>query len=223
MAKTSAIDAIQPAIELTKRRLFNPAQYSMWWRIAFLGVFSGELSGGGGNFHGGIPSHTTHANQFARPETGTIIAIALFAFAVFLVCLLLFTYIASVLRFVLFDAVLTGRHRIREGWRMWRDRALPYFRLQVLTFFGLLAGLVVLVGVPCGVLYKNGVFASKHWTPEYVLLAVVAVLLAVAWVVAVALFVTLSKDFVLPMMALEGIDYDEGWRRFCREVNRDDS
>jgi hypothetical protein len=216
MSKTSAIDAIQPAIELTKQRLFNPARYSMWWRIALLGVFSGELSGGGGNFHGGggIPSHATHSHHFARPEIGTIIVAALMIMAVSLVLLLLFTYIASILRFVLFDAVLTGRHHIRAGWRMWRERALPYFRLQILIFFGLFAGLLILVGVPCGVLYRNGVFASHHWTPENVFLAVVAGLLAVAWIITVALFVTLSKDFVLPMMALEGLDYDEGWQRF---------
>jgi hypothetical protein len=214
VTKTSAIDAIQPAIELTKQRLFNPARYSMWWRIAFLGVFSGELSSGGGHFNGGIPSHTTHSHQLVRPDIHIIIGTLLVAAVVALVVMLLFTYVASILRFVLFDAVLTGRHRIREGWRMWRERALPFFRLQILIFFGLFAGLIVLVGVPCGMLYKNGVFTNKHWTPENVLMIVGAVLLAIAWVVTVAVFVTLSKDFVLPMMALEGVDYDQGWQRF---------
>lgn len=215
MPKTSAIDAIQPAIELTKQRLFNPARYSMWWRIALLGVFSGELSGGGGNFHGGgFHAPATHSHHFGRPEIGAIIAAALIIAAIALVCVIVFTYISSILRFVLFDAALTGRHRIRAGWRMWRERALPYFRLQILIFFGLFAGLIILVGVPSGVLYRNGVFGGHHWTPENVFLVVVAALLAVAWIVTVALFVTLSKDFVLPMMALEGLDYDEAWQRF---------
>jgi hypothetical protein len=144
---------------------------------------------------------------------GAIIAAVLIIAGVSLVLLLLFTYIASILRFVLFDATLTGRHRIREGWRMWRERALPYFRLQILTFIGFFGGLLILVGVPCGLFYRTGVFTSHHWTPEHVMLAVVAALLGVAWVISVALFVTLSKDFVLPMMALEGIDWDEGWHR----------
>jgi hypothetical protein len=219
LSPLAAIDCIQPAIELTKQRLFRPVKYSMWWRIAFLGVFSGEMSGGNGfHFNSMMPSAPSHAHQFAT-NPGMIVALALSLAALGLALILAFMYISSVLRFVLFDAVLNGRYRIREGWRMWRERAIPYFRLQVLTFVTLLVGLVILIGTPLGVIYSRGVFQTKHWDADSILIAVVGGLLAMVWLLGAALFVTLSKDFVLPMMALEGVDYDEGWRRLLHMMS----
>ena len=213
MAHLSAIDSIQPAIELTKQRLFRPAKYSMWWRIAFLGIFSGEMSSGNGfHFNTMLPSSPSNANHFAA-SPGTIIAFVLSLSALALVLILALMYASSVLRFVLFDAVLNGRYRIREGWRMWRERAIPYFRLQVLTFVALLVGLVIFIGTPLGVIFSRGAFQLKHWDADSILIAVIGGLLALVWLLCAATFVTLSKDFVLPMMALEGVNYDEGWRR----------
>jgi hypothetical protein len=142
-----------------------------------------------------------------------IVALVLSLAALGLALILALMYISSVLRFILFDAVLNGRYRIRAGWRMWRERAIPYFRLQVLTFVTMLVGLVILVGTTLGMLYSRGVFQTKHWDANSILIAVIGGLLAMVWLFGAALFVTLSKDFVLPMMALEGVDYDEGWRR----------
>jgi len=213
VAHLSAIDSIQPAIELTKQRLFRPAMYSMWWRIAFLGIFSGEMSSGNGfHFNSMVPTAPSHANHFAS-NPGSIVALVLSLMALGLALILAFMYISSVLRFVLFDAVLNGRYRIREGWRMWRERALPYFRLQVLTFVTLLVGLAILIGTPVGVIFSRGVFQTKQWDANSILIAVAGGLLALVWLLCAAVFVTLSKDFVLPMMALEGVNYDEGWRR----------
>jgi hypothetical protein len=213
LANLSAIDSIQPAIELTKQRLFRPAKYSMWWRIAFLGIFSGETSSGNGfHFNGALPSAPSSANHFAA-SGGTIVAFALSLSVLALVLILLLMYVSSVLRFVLFDAVLNGRYRIRAGWRMWRERALPYFRLQVLTFVTLLVGLAIFIGIPLGVIYSRGEFQIRHWDAQSILIGVIGGVLALIWLLCAAVFVTLSKDFVLPMMALEGVNYEEGWRR----------
>jgi hypothetical protein len=212
LANLSAIDCIQPAIELTKQRLFRPVKYSMWWRIAFLGIFSGEMSSGNG-FNLNTFNHASgNANHFAI-NPGTMVALVLSLAALGLALILALMYISSVLRFVLFDAVLNGRYRIREGWRMWRERAIPYFRLQVLTFVTLLVGLVIFIGTPLGVIFSRGVFQTKQWDANSIIIAVIGGLLAMAWLFGAGLFVTLSKDFVLPMMALEGVNYDEGWRR----------
>ncbi len=154
-----------------------------------------------------------NANHFAHADIGLIIGLALALGALFIALILFFTYIASVLRFVLFDAVLTGRYRIREGWRMWRERALPYFRLQLLVVASVVVGLIVIVGIPAGIVFLRGGFAGKSWPPSTILVMVAAALLAIVWIIAIAIFMTLAKDFMLPMMALEGLDYDESWRR----------
>jgi len=212
MAPLSAIDAIAPAIELTRQRLFSPARYGMWWRIALLGIFSGETSSGG-NFNFRFPAGQPHTNHLMAGNPGYILAAVLIAATAAIVLFLLLTYIASVLRFVLFDAALTGRYRIREGWSRWRERSLSYFRLQLLIFVAFIVGLVISAGVPGGFAALRVLAAHKTWDATSVSLVVAAVLLTVAWIIGIAVFAVFSKDFVLPMMFLEGVDYHEGWSR----------
>jgi len=48
----SAVDAIYPAIEHTKKQLFQPFRLGQWTRLALVGLLAGELgSGGGCNTH----------------------------------------------------------------------------------------------------------------------------------------------------------------------------
>ena len=44
----SAVDAISPAIEHTKRQLLQPFRFGQWMRLAVVGLLAGELSSGGG-------------------------------------------------------------------------------------------------------------------------------------------------------------------------------
>src|SRR5205807_7198165 len=44
----SAIDAISPAFEHTKRQLTQPFRFGQWIRLALVGLLAGELSSGGG-------------------------------------------------------------------------------------------------------------------------------------------------------------------------------
>ena len=53
-------------------------------------------------------------------------------------------YVSSVARFMLFDAVATGRQRLREGWKRWHSHGFRYFLFQLLmivlslTVFGVM-------------------------------------------------------------------------------------
>ena len=185
----------------------------MWWRFAFLGLFSGEMSNGGAHFNFSVPQMPSNSNHLLRPEAAYILPLVLVAGAIIIALFLAITYIASVLRFVLFDAVLSGRHRIREGWRMWRERAIPYFRLQLLLLLAFIVGIAVTAGIPVGLIWMRTGFTKARWDTDATLLAICAVLLTIGWIVCVAVASVMSKDFVLPMMALEGVGYAEGWSR----------
>ena len=43
----SAVDAISPAFEHTKRQLFQPFRIGQWVRLALVGLLAGELGSGG--------------------------------------------------------------------------------------------------------------------------------------------------------------------------------
>jgi len=53
LGPVTAIQAMTPAFERTKKQLFQPFRFSHWWRLALTSLLAGEL-GSGGNW-GNIP------------------------------------------------------------------------------------------------------------------------------------------------------------------------
>src|ERR1041385_4928277 len=122
-APLNAVDAITPAWNRSFELMFKPWRWSFWWRMAFLAFMTGEVSGGG-NFN--IPAdwntRTRGGHDFlAGPDPFSGLGPLAIAVIVLLglVFVLVFMYFGCVFRFVLFDAVLTGRHRLREGFGRW--------------------------------------------------------------------------------------------------------
>src|SRR5262245_27359475 len=154
----SAVDAISPAINRAKNQLFAPFRPGFWWRMAVLAFFTGELSGGGINFPSGgfdwpkQPDQDGTNNFVSIPFDWNAVMQALpwlLALALLVtIFLLVFLYIHSVLRFVLFDSVVTGQCSLQQGWRRRRGNGAQYFAwLMIFQFFAFLA-LVILVGLP---------------------------------------------------------------------------
>jgi hypothetical protein len=151
--------------------IFKPFRFAVWWRIAILGLVTGEISCGA-NFHFPtsftVPADASNATRFSGkpefpwsapwislPHSFAWIAACLL---VITVLILLFMYVSSVLRFVLFDTVLmrtspteTWHRCIREGWRRWKDRGLMFLSWQIafaviaLLFYALVVGVPILL------------------------------------------------------------------------------
>lgn len=139
--------------------------------------------------------------------------IALLVVAV-LVLWVLFIYVNSVMRFVLFDSVVAKRCEIRQYWNRRQMPGLRYFAWQLLLFVTMLAGLTILVGIPALFALALGWLkqSSQHMVPLIlggVLLFFMVMMFVILWLV-VHVF---SKDFVVPQMALEDIGALEAWRR----------
>jgi hypothetical protein len=223
----SAIDAINPAFEHTKRQLFQPFRFGQWWRLALVGLLAGELGSGGfkvpnfSNFNFPRRPGTEHflAPGFASPDFGglnpVLIAglVAVLVIAVFVLGILLM-YISSVMRFILFDSVLAKECHIREGWSRRHAPGFRYFLWKLLYMLALLGGLIVLVGIPAGLGLAVGWFndPKQHMVP--LVLAGIAVFFAlIIFLIGMSVFYVLTKDFVVPQMALENIGAMEGWSR----------
>jgi hypothetical protein len=212
----SAVDTVSLAFEHTKRQLFQPFRFGQWTRLAFVGLLAGELgSGGKPNFNPG-PSGSAHPAGLGFPKIDPAILVALIATIAItaLILFVVFLYISSVMRFVLFDSVLKKECHIREGWNRRQGIAWPYFLWQIGFTLVTFAVAIVLFGIPALFAYTAGWFRSpKEHIAGLVLGGVVVVCLFLAFCIVVAVVHVMTKDFVVPQMALEGIGPIEAWRR----------
>lgn len=222
-ASLSAIDAIAPAFNRTKRQLFQPFRFAVWARMALIALATGEFysSSGWGGFHYTMPSSRRNPSYIFQSAVqphweylkrylpwiilGTVLLFGL-AF--------LWAYIASVFRFILFDSVLTDRCAIKEQWREWSPQGFRFFLwkiclgLGVLLALGMLAGAVILLLVTTGAYLNLG-----HHIALLILGGVLAFLLLVGLMIVAALIGLFARDFVVPVMALENVGVIDGWRR----------
>lgn len=216
----SAVDVVSPAFQRTKNLLFKPFRFAMWWRVAIISLLAGEISGSGGgpaNFQ--IPANTRGQQggdhflaQSLPPAQLALIVTVVVAAALLLFILLIL--LNSVFRFLLFDVIVTGRYRIREGWRRWFADGARFFWWQAGVTLAMLLALSLLVGVPVLLAWRAGVFRepSQH-VALLVLGGILLFVLLVLLFVTGALVAVFSKDFLVPLMALEKVGPIDGWRR----------
>lgn len=219
----SAVDAINPAFRHAKQQLIQPFRFGQWVRLAFVGLLAGEMgSGGGCNFsvtstHQGRGSEHLLSADFPPGLTqhpalliGSIALLVVVGFGLFA----LFLYINSVMRFILFDSVVARKCHIRKGWADRRQHGRRFFVWQILFTLASLAGFAILIGVPLALAWTFGWLGnpSEHVLP-LVLGGIALFFLLIALAALLAVVHVMTKDFVVPQMALENISALEGWRR----------
>ena len=231
----SAIDAISPAFQHAKKQLIQPFRFWQWTRLAFVGLLAGELGSSGGcnvpsNFQmphtrGDGSDKFLNAGVWQKiPELWhghpALIAGLITAFVVFSVVFwLLFMYLSSRMRFVLFDSVVAKECHIREYWRRRRAPGLRYFVWKLLFALCSFAVLVILVGIPLGLAWVAGWLRDpgQHVLP-LVLGGIPLFFLLMAVFICTAVIHVMTKDFIVPYMAIEDVTAMEGWRRLWRAI-----
>ena len=220
----SAVDTISLAFQHTKRQLFQPFHFWQWTRLAIVGLLAGEMGSGSGNVRlpsgfnipqpGGGPSRhfLTQGLPHIDPAIlGGLIAVLVITAFVFIIVML---YISSVMRFVLFDSILARECHIRANWSRRQGPGWKYFLWHLGFMFVVLACIAVLLGVPALVAFSRGWFNQPHeHMAPLIGTGVIVFFLLMILIVAATVVQVLTKDFVVPQMALEGIGALEGWRR----------
>jgi len=217
----SAVDAISPAFEHTRKQLFQPFRFAQWARLAVVGLLAGELGSSGGcnthnfnlNQHPGTTRHfmDTGFSGIDPALVGGLIAVLVIAGLVLGIILM---YVSSVMRFILFDSVLAKECHIRESWSRGQGPGWRLFLWKLIYLLVTFAGLIVLLGIPAGFAFAMGWLKEpkEHLLP-LVLGGILVFFALMIFVVALTLIFVLTKDFVVPQMALEDIGVIEGWQR----------
>jgi hypothetical protein len=223
----SAVDVISTAFEHTRQQLTQPFRFGQWARLAVLGLATGELSSGGGcnSFSrslGNLPSKIPNGSRsFADPndvlgrlglDPAVIASMIVVAVMGFLILGLIWLYVSSISRFVLFESVLRKRCELSASWSRWHGQGLRYFGWQLaLSFVGLVVAAVLFLPLLLPVIAAM----KNHQQPGPGLFLALLPMLFVYGIFAIvmALIAVLTKDFVIPLMAVDGVGVIEGWRR----------
>ena len=191
-----------------------PFRFATWLKLGFIGWLAGEMAGGANlNFPTSFPGRETLPPGGAPSPhfpTGALVAIIAVVLVFVFLLGLVFLYLASRFRFILFDSVIHGQADIGRGWRSYRDPANRYFGFSlVYAFLSLLiAGL--LIGLPVWSAYKRGVFSSGNvWSIVMLVVWILVTLLVFALISYV--IGTAFRDFVAPLMALDNLRLREAW------------
>ena len=215
----SAVDAIGPSFQHTKQQLTQPFSVKQWAKLALVGFLAGELSSGGCNTSSFQVPHQTQTQQFAAATPpvsnpvlyGSLILLLIVAGFVLVIVLM---YASSVMRFILFDSVIAKRCEIRRGWERRHREGFRYFIWQILLMLSTVIGLTILVGIPAALAVALGWFShpKDHMVP-LILGGMALFFLLLAFIVTLIVVHVMTKDFVVPQMALENLSAMEGWRR----------
>lgn len=223
----SAVDAISPAFQHARQQLVQPFRAGQWAKLGLVGLLAGEMSSGGGGCNPGafqMPTHPNHSQRLLDIGMGgfnpmlyaSLIAMLIAAGVVFMI---FFLYVNSVMRFVLFDSVLAKECLIWKSWCRRQGPGRRYFFWQIMLFLIWIAGLTILIGIPAGFAFVVGWLKDPkdHMIP--LILGGMALFSVVMVFVIVQLLIhVMTKDFVVPQMALEEISAIEGWRRLWPQI-----
>jgi MFS family permease len=238
----SAVDCVQPALQHARGQLFTHFRFGQWSRLALVGILAAELHVGGcsfGNFGNGWP-HLPHKNQnnflqsslprvippfdprHVSEHLGQFLGLILVGILAALVLTVVFMYINSVFRFILFDSVLRRECSISGGWRKWRRAGGRFFLWQIVFLISTWLLLAVLLGVPLALASASGWTADLREHIGRLILGVILLGgLLLVFVLAAVVVQVLAKDFLVPIMALESLDFADGWHRLLAMMGQE--
>ena len=213
----SAVDVIRPAFDHTVRQLFKPFGLGQWVRLAVTGLLAGELGTPGGcsaQIPFRPPNRSDQLLAQALPRTGLWFAAIVLLVLLALVLVIALIYISSRMRFVLFDSVVAKECHIRRYWAQRSGPALRYFAFQLLLITAVTGGVAFSASIAAIIGFLTGWLRNpRQYMVPLILVGIVFFLFIAVFLIIAFLVAVLTKDFVVPQMALEDLTVAEGWRR----------
>ncbi len=185
------MDSINLAFDHTKQQLFRPFRLAQWTKLAFVGLMAGELGSGGcnrSNFN--YSPHTGASHPHLPADPALIAALVIAALAVGVILL----YVNSVMRFALFDSVVTRQCRIRWEWTYRMRHGWRYFVWRLGYVLLTVAGVIAVVGIPLTYAFAAGWLKQpKEHLPMLAIGGAVCFLVLLIAFVATAVVLVLTK------------------------------
>ena len=212
MRPLSAIDAIGPAWNHTRRLLPTPRNWRLFLKIGAVAFFA-QVGGCNGSYNAPVHGWNGHSASLVAAT----VAIAITAAVLALVIGLIFFYLRSRLQFVLFEVVLRSETMIAPIWRRYGRATWYWMALKILFFLAAtICALPILIPIVLAFIHSAGpAFSNGELrNPAAFFLAILAFLGAMFFLfLVIGIAYLLLHDFGLPSMALESTSLSETARR----------
>ncbi|HJX84023.1 MAG TPA: hypothetical protein VJ723_06745, partial [Candidatus Angelobacter sp.] len=174
-----------------------------------------------GEVPGDFGRKTSEAISNFHMHIGNYVWIIVCVVLLFVAVSLIFLYLFSRFRFILFDTVINKQAIIRRGWHQYGSQAGRYFVFWIVYTLLSWAALGVIVGVPLWHAYKSGAFHGDNalWSLLALIGSVILGLFLFALVSAIVR--TFAQDFLVPLMALDDLGIGDGWSAIRQMVTRE--
>jgi len=226
MQPLSAIDAISPAWDHTRKLLLSPMRWQTLLKIGVVAFFAGAgggsfSSGNGSGFHPGSSGGSSpHWPAMHLPALAAIASLIVVIGVVLLILWFAFFYLSSRLQFVLFDVVLRRDTTIGPIWSRFGPATWRWMGLKLLlSLAALLVLLPVLIPIVTGVIHA---ISQGHAAPANFAALLAGLFASFALIFLVVIVLSLCSlllyCFGLPSMALEATPLRETFARVLRLV-----
>ncbi len=214
----SPVDAFTPALEHTRRMLFEPFDIAKWFVLGFV-IFLAQLisadSGGWGgsqiqdklsrNHYGGGHQDLQQAAQWVVDHVGLILLLGLAAFILINFIGLIIQYIGARGHFMFLENVIENKAEVAVPWRNAARPAWTLFLWRVAVFILLFWCMVLLMALPGWGIIRVAAAGEFSFPGSLIsLLPFAALFIPLAMLIGLADM--LVRDFVTPVMVLHRID-----------------
>jgi len=228
MRPLSAIDAIGPAWNHTRRLLWDNRSWRTMLKIGVVAIFAGigGIGSGSGSFPNnmgdlgnmGNSGHTASWPAAAASIMAAIAAVAVFFFIAFFIVFVIMIYISSRLKFVLFEVVLRSDTTVGPIWRRYGAATWRWIGLRLILIAASLLCMAPVL-LPAIVQFIHLLHnAGSQPSNVGLLFATFFGFFAMAFLIAIVFGIIniLLHDFALPSMALESTSIGENVSRVWR-------
>ncbi|MCI0499272.1 MAG: hypothetical protein L0Y36_06300 [Planctomycetales bacterium] len=222
----SVLEPVGAAIEKTKEILFRPFDLGKWFTLGFCAWLAmlGENGGGFGNFNfPGRPHDGSSANfrhELNNLKEGVlnnlpiVLMVGITVIVLILVLAFVFIWLKSRGQFMFLHGVARNVAEVANPWNRYARSANSLFLFNIMLWLmSSVLGLILMA--PLVFIFFMCVKTDfEVLTAMGVIGAVFLILGLICLGVVFAVVKILTKDFVVPIMYLQGCTVTEGWKRF---------
>ena len=223
----SVIEPIGAAIEKTKQILFQPFDIGKWFAIGFCAWLATlGNGGGGGGFNFGSPgNHSGGGTHDFRHEMNNakdailenlpvVIPVAAVVIILVLALALVLMWLKSRGQFMFLHCVAENKGEVVKPWKHYARQANSLFLFKIVIWLaGSIASLFFIVPLVF-IIVSFARTDFKVFAATGVIPAVFLVLGFIVLAILLTIVNTLTADFVVPIMRLQGCTVTDGWKRF---------
>ncbi|HKF47560.1 MAG TPA: hypothetical protein VKB38_09405 [Terracidiphilus sp.] len=216
----SAAEAISPALNRTKRLLFQPFRFGTFLKLCAVAVVTEGFSGNWRfNDHSSVPQ-AGHSNTMFAWNPNWVVGFAAIAIASVILGFVLL-YLVVRLRFALFNCLIHQTPWIRPGWRMYGEQARRFYLLSIwvgIVYFAAAVAALLPFADRLFRLFKEGrLVEHTDWAALIPIALQLAPVILVLMIAALAIDVIL-RDFMLPHIALENATVGDAWSAVVERI-----